>query len=273
MSRKQFPEPVEALILILAIFAGLIVLLFLYTLIFGVGLTPQAIQKETRYLYIFGGSLFLIVPVLYSMVFKYNLRRLFRLNPIPGRVVVLSLLTGIGLTVVGDELDRLINMIIPIPEWLLEQMQPLQAENNLDWALIITGAVVIAAVAEEALFRGFFQVTLERKGDATRAVLLSSITWTLIHMNPYWAIQIFVTGVVIGYLAWRTDSLLPAVIVHALNNLLAVLALNLIGKDESLGWYEWGDHVSPPVLIVGLVLLVLSLRQIGLIYRPPQKVD
>ncbi len=270
MSRKEFPEPVEALILILAIFAGIIVLLFIYTLLFGAGLATQAIQKETRYLYIFGGSLFLIVPWLYSFVFKYDIRRLFRLNPVPGTVIVLSLLVGIGLSVVGDELDRLINMVIPIPDWMLEQMRPLQAENSMDWFLILTGAVLVASVAEEALFRGFFQVTLERKGDATRAVLLSSITWTLIHMNPYWAIQIFVTGVIIGYLAWRTNSLLPAIIVHAFNNLLAVLALNLFGEGESLGWYEWGEHVSPPVFIVALVLLVWALRQIGLIYRPPQ---
>ena len=270
MSRKEFPEPVEALILILTIFAAIIVLLFIYTLAFGAGLTPQAIQKETRYLYIFGGSLFIIIPLLYSYILKYNIRQLFRFNSVPGRVIVLSLFVGIGLSVVGDELDRLINMVIPIPDWMLEQMRPLRAENNTDWFLIMLGAVLVASIAEEGLFRGFFQVTLERKGDATRAVLLSSITWTLIHMNPYWAIQIFVTGVVIGYLAWRTDSLLPAIIVHAFNNLLAVLALNIFEEGGSLGWYEWGEHVSPPVFIAALVLLVWALRQIGLIYRPPQ---
>ena len=40
----------------------------------------------------------------------------------------------------------------------------------------------------------------------------------VISTNPFWAVQIFIMGVIIGFLAWRTDSVIPGIIVHALNN-------------------------------------------------------
>jgi uncharacterized protein len=145
-------------------------------------------------------------------------------------------------------------------------MQPLLVENRLDWIVIISGAVIIASIAEEGLFRGFLQVTLEKKGDITRAVLLSAISWTLVHMNIYWSIQIFLMGILMGYLAWRTDSIVPAVIMHGLNNLLALLFLNY-DWEETLGWYTWKGHVHPLILFMAGGVLFWSVKQINQYYR------
>jgi len=266
MSKKSFPEPVEALVLILTIFGAIITLILVYSVFLGTNLDAEALEKDSRYIFIFGGILFLIIPIIYARSKKYDLHTLFRLNPVPGRIFWLSITTGLSISVLSDELDRLLNMIIPIPEWILEQMRPLQVESGMDWFLIILGAVIIASVSEEILFRGFFQVALEKKGDVTRAVLLSAISWTIIHMNPYWAIQIFITGVFIGYLAWRTDSIIPPILVHMVNNFLAVLFLNAY-TEESFGWYEWGEHVSPIVLIIAAALMTWSLREISYHYK------
>jgi membrane protease YdiL (CAAX protease family) len=266
MSKKSFPEPVEALLLILAILVGIVILTLFFSILIGINLEAQDFEKNARFIFIFGGSLFIIVPYTYSRIKKYEIRPLFRLNAVPAPIIFLSVLCGVSLSIVGDELDRLVNIIIPIPEWILEQMKPLQVESGLDWVLIITGAVIVASIAEEGLFRGFFQVTLEKKGDATRAVLLSAITWTIIHLNPYWAIQIFITGIIIGFLAWRTDSIIPSIIVHAVNNLLALLFLNF-NLEEVLSWYLWGGHVAPFVLVIAAGGLVWSLREINAVYQ------
>lgn len=266
MEKKNFPEPVEALTIILAVFAAIILSSLIFSAIFGMNINPPNIEKTLRYFFIFGGSLFLIVPLIYAMLRRYDLRTLFRLRPISLNIVGLSIVGGLSLSVLSDELDRLLSMVIPMPEWLLEQMRPLHVESPVDWLLVISGAVIIASISEEGLFRGFLQVTLEQKGDATRAVLLSAVTWTLIHMNPYWAIQIFVTGVVIGFLAWRSDSIFPAIIVHAINNLLAVLFLNL-KLEGVLGWYLWKEHVAPWTLAVAAALLVWSIRVFTTFYR------
>ncbi|MBD3224673.1 MAG: CPBP family intramembrane metalloprotease [Caldithrix sp.] len=267
MEHKRFPEPVEALLLILAALFGLLGLVILIGAVFGFDMSTPAFDQNMRYLFVFGGAVFLIVPYGYAKAKNYDTQTLFRFNKVPMPVVYLSLVVSLALTVVGDELDRLVNMVFPIPEWMLEQVQPLQAQGIGDWVLVILGAVVVAGIAEEALFRGFFQVTLEQKGDATRAVLLSSLGWTLIHMNPYWAIQIFIMGVFIGFLAWRTNSIIPAIIVHGTNNLIALFFLNF-HLDRWMSWYLWNDHVSPPVLVVAVGALYWALRHINQFYQP-----
>ena len=265
--RKQFPEPVEALLLVLAVFAASIGAIYILSVLNHSDLSkPQTIIENARYYYIFGGSLFLIIPFVYARLRRYPLRRVFRLNPVPARVLLLSLPVGIALTVLSDELDRLLGLLITIPQWVYDMMYPLKVETMSDWALILTGAVLIASVAEEVLFRGFLQVSLERKGDATRAVLLSALAWTLIHQNPYWAVEIFIMGVFIGFLAWRTNSIFPSVVVHALNNFIAVWILNR-NLEETMGWYEWNGHVSPLVLAVALFVLVWGLRGISAPYQ------
>ena len=116
------------------------------------------------------------------------------------------------------------------------------------------------------MFRGFLQVSLERRGDITRAVILSSISWTIIHINPYWAIQIFITGIILGFLAWRTNSVFPSIIVHATNNFVSLVAIN-IDLEGSLDWYQLGEHVSPIIIIIAAGVLIIAIRHISNLYQ------
>lgn len=262
---KQFPEPVEALIVVLASFFFLILMVIAVGAISGAE-EPAEMIENSRSIYIFGGLVFLLFPLVYARLKKYELVKIFRLNPVPASVLYLSLIYGLGLTLIGDELDRIVQLIFPAPEWLVEMLRPLQAQSALDWVQVLLGAVLIAAVAEELLFRGFLQISLEQKGDVTRAVILTSIAWTLIHQNPYWAVQIFIMGVLIGYVAWRTDSVWPTIIIHGLYNFLGVLFVN-VDVIKAFPFYEWRGHVNPILIILGLALLIFSIKKIDQVYR------
>lgn len=262
MNPRQFPEPLEALLLILITFGGVLIGGFVIMYLF---MDPESLAQASKLILIIGAIPLLVVPVVYARMRNYDLVSLFRLRPVSGEVLLYSLLIGVSIAVVGDELDRIVSIFLPIPDELLETLSAsLRAESALDWLLLILGAVIIASVAEELIFRGFFQVTLEMKGDITRAVMIASFTWTVTHMNIYWMIQIFLMGVIIGFLAWRTGSIIPAIIVHGINNFLALLFTNF-GPD--FDWFEMGSHVSPFILIPSLLVLILSLRQLTLMYQ------
>jgi len=262
MNQKQFPEPLEALLLILITFGtvliGGIVIMFLFW-------DPDSLAKASKAILIIGAIPLLAVPLIYAKLRNYDMVRLFRLRPVSGQVLLYSVLIGFSIAIVGDEIDRIVQIFLPMPPELLETLNAgLRAETTLDWILLILGAVIIAAVSEEMIFRGFFQVSLEMKGDITRAVMIASFTWTITHMNIYWMIQIFLMGVIIGFLAWRTGSILPPVIVHGINNFLALLFNNYA---DAFDWFEMGSHVSPFILIPSLLVLVLSIRQLTLMYQ------
>lgn len=257
----------EALLLLLGIFIGLFITTEILAALFNVSNTSsEESEKQIRYFFLIGSSLFFIIPYFYSRIRNYDTVSLFRLRTVPLSIIILSLIGGIALSILIDELDRIINMIIPMPEWMEEMMRPLEVESGFDWILAISGVVIAAGFAEESLFRGFIQVSLEKRGDITKAVLLSAATWALIHIVPYWVVQIFIIGVVFGYLSWRTGSIIPSAIMHAINNLIALFYVNL-NLQEKMPWYLWGDHVSPVLLVISAGAFYYTMRQIAFIYR------
>jgi hypothetical protein len=267
MNEKRYPDPLEALLILLSVFIGLLVVTELLRALFDLhSSNPETANKQLRYFFLFGTTLFFIIPFFYARMRNYDTRSLFRLRMVPLSVIILSLTGGLSLSVLIDEVDRLISMILPMPDWIDEMMQPLLVESTADWILAISGVVLAAGFAEESLFRGFIQVSLEKKGDVTRAVLFSAGTWALIHIVPYWAIQIFIIGVVFGYLSWRTGSIIPPAIMHAVYNLTALIYVNL-EVYEQMDWYFRGDHVAPVPLVIAAGVFYYSMRQIIFIYR------
>jgi membrane protease YdiL (CAAX protease family) len=263
---KKIPEPVEALIVLIVSF---FIIIFITLLIsFGSSLLPfsDSSEQNIELLYIILGIFFFIIPYIYTKKREYDIQLIFRFNPVSKDIILISTIIGITITIVGDELDRLVQILIPLPDWIVEQTKYLIADSTLDWILIISGAIIIAAFSEELLFRGFLQVSLEKKGDPNRAVILSSIAWTIIHMNPYWAIQIFIMGVIIGFLAWRTNSVIPCIIVHGMNNFIAVLFINF-QLDKKISWYLMGDHVSPVLLVISLYGLIWGIKMLTRMYK------
>jgi len=85
---------------------------------------------------------------------------------------------------------------------------------------IIVMSSIVAAVAEEAGFRGYMQAPLEKKYGATIAIVITSFIFTAIHLSHSWAPpiwpHIFFASVLLGILAYRAGSLIPGIIGHAI---------------------------------------------------------
>ena len=121
--------------------------------------------------------------------------------------------------------------------------------------------MVIAPIGEEMVFRGFLQRFLERSwGDITRAILISSLFFTLIHFNPYWAIQIYLMGLVLGYLSWLTKSIYPSILLHMSINGTSMLFIFLgESAEKSL---LWKGHINPILLLIGVLAAWYGLKKI-----------
>lgn len=110
-------------------------------------------------------------------------------------------------------------------------------------ALVAFAAVVAAPVAEEFLFRRVLQGWLEerlgashpRRGAAA-AVVLSSLAFGLAHLGQGLAfVPLFFFGLVVGYLARQTGSIVPGIILHALFNAVSVGLVLLQGASSVEG--------------------------------------
>ena len=80
-------------------------------------------------------------------------------------------------------------------------------------------------------------------------------------MNPYWFIQIYILGVVLGFLAWKTQSIIAPLILHGLNNSVALLFSFLDSENNNI--YIWNEHVAPWFLILALAGIIVGFKKIN----------
>lgn len=80
-------------------------------------------------------------------------------------------------------------------------------------------ACLIGPILEEIIFRGLLLKQLERFGAMT-AIIVSSVMFGMMHLNPMQFPGACLIGLVLGYLTVKTHSIYPAIIVHIVNNSL-----------------------------------------------------
>jgi|GEM_PF-180605 len=220
------------------------------------------------------GELFVILPsLLYILRKDLSMQSVYRLRSIRENTWLWCVVIGVSVSVLGDELDRLISLVFDPPEWLTQSMEFFRIDSGLDFIVLIGGVVVVAPITEELLFRGFLQTTLEhRERNVTRAILLTALAFAILHMNTWWVIQIYLFGLVLSYFSWRTQSVAPGMLAHMSINATSVFLGNLHLRDQ-LEWYELGGHVSPIWIAVSILGIYYGFRQLNAAYPLSSRVS
>ena len=95
----------------------------------------------------------------------------------------------------------------------------------------ILSIALLAPILEELLFRGAIQGQLQESGMRPwTAILVSSLIFGVVHMNPAQIPFAFLLGMMFGWLYYRTGSLLPGIVGHVLNNSIASINMLLYGN-------------------------------------------
>jgi membrane protease YdiL (CAAX protease family) len=87
--------------------------------------------------------------------------------------------------------------------------------------LLWFAVVVVTPFGEETLFRGFlFRGWLRSPRDAWPVIVITALLWALIHVQYDWYVisQVFVSGLLLGWIRWATGSTLLAILLHGLIN-------------------------------------------------------
>ncbi|OQR54967.1 CPBP family intramembrane glutamic endopeptidase [Bacillus sp. CDB3] len=100
-------------------------------------------------------------------------------------------------------------------------------QNNKSFyafCIAVIGAAVISPIYEEILYRGAFYMFFRERYGIWGGVLISSIIFTVVHIPTYNTLPVnFLSGVAFAWLYEKTNSILSAMIAHALFNFIAVL--------------------------------------------------
>ncbi len=125
----------------------------------------------------------------------------------------------VGLIAISDALLYVTGQPLVTP-FQLQSYSTAAAEGWL--APFLIAAVVVAPASEEIIFRGFlFRGWARSDRAAWPAIVVISVLWAALHVQYDWTgiLQIFVIGLFLGWMRWRSGSLLLTILLHALFNL------------------------------------------------------
>ena len=112
---------------------------------------------------------------------------------------------------------------------------------------------IFGPIAEEIGFRGILLGgLLKTRCRPWLAILISAIAFGLLHKFPMAFFGSIIFGIIVGWLYWRTGSIIPGIIMHIANNSLTAI--------DSTGW---NNTVFIIILIVSFLLLAFGLWWFG----------
>ena len=134
-----------------------------------------------------------------------------------------GILCLVGLIAIGDGLLYVSGRALVSP-FQLQSYTTAAAEGWLP--ALLAGAIIVAPAGEEILFRGFlFRGWARSDRWAWPAIVAISVLWAALHVQYDWAgvLQIFVIGLFLGWMRWRSGSTPLTFLLHALFNLEGTL--------------------------------------------------
>ena len=99
--------------------------------------------------------------------------------------------------------------------------------------LLLVAICVLIPIGEESLFRGFlFRGWLTSPRHAWPVILVTAALFAIIHVQYDWFLvaQVFVFGVLFGWMRWATGSTVLTMIMHGLVNLEGMVETMLTGS-------------------------------------------
>lgn len=127
-----------------------------------------------------------------------------------------------------------------------------------DWILIV-GAVILAPVFEEMLFRQYFLSGLLSRYKVKTAILINVLLFALIHFKPTQIWPAVFYGLLTCIVFYKTRSITNTMLLHAIANGTALVFATL--KSTSASFDQNYNQYALPIVLLSVVLLVVLVRK------------
>jgi len=228
--KHKYPGFKQGLILLLILFVLQILLAGIYGLLVSLtNVIPFEIEVKILEYFI----LFLMGPVFaigYTIKYACDKADISLEDTVgkiikPGMIYIYTTFLVIGLSIVMSEVDNFIMSYLP-EELAMEEIFIQLLDNNFFVVFISVG--IIAPILEEILFRGIILKGFLKNYTVWKAIIFSSLIFAVAHFNIRQGIVTFFMGVFLGWLYYKTKSLILPIYAHIINNSLAVFVFHFM---------------------------------------------
>jgi sodium transport system permease protein len=168
---------------------------------------------------------------------------------------------------VGLQVAKWVRELYPIQDEALSQLEKLGQlfeSTPHPWLLLVLLAA-LPAVCEELAFRGFVLSGLRHLGSKSWAIGLTAVFFGIAHGIIQQSIVAAAVGMVIGYIAVQTGSLVPCMLFHLTYNALMFTTVKMPQLAEMLPWWsKLYEQPQPGVIVYNWpVVAVCALLSVG----------
>jgi len=136
-------------------------------------------------------------------------------------VIICTIALSVGLEGVSD--------LIPMPVSVQKLFERVFTKDIFSLITLI----IAAPILEEILCRGIVLKGLLKNYSPNKAILISAIFFSVLHLNPWQALPAFCGGLFLGWVFYKTRSIIPGILIHATVNSTAALFLFLPKHQQS----------------------------------------
>lgn len=195
------------------------------------------------------------------LLFWKDVRLGFRsLVEVPGKMLWVCIPMVLSAMFVLNVFNEWLNL----PNWNVNMFKDMSGSV---WGVL--SIVVGAPVVEEFLFRGGVMNSLHKAGYSSWVVIVvSAVIFGLAHLNPAQMPFSFLLGLLLGWLYYRTGSLIPGILCHFINNSLGVQILRSDYADATMIELSGGMMPLLGGIVVAVIVFGVSLFYARRFLRP-----
>ena len=211
----------------------------------------------THFLSIFAPSFLMII------IMKKDIKNLYFLNtPVNIRFFFWGILLWIGAILLSGIYTYFAVKFMPTDE-LIESFDYIFSQTTLTQQIIIMA--VVPAVIEELFFRGVILSSLMKKTNIIMAILISSLLFSLMHFSLIKIFPTFILGAVFAFVVYKTNSIIPAMVLHFGNNSISIIAQHALPNIDVEPLLTMSGELN--FKYIGLIFVIILIKEGKIIYE------
>ena len=151
-------------------------------------------------------------------------------------------------SVIPSELKKIYNSVMRDTMMAQISLTKNYSKTIFEFLQITFFIAIIPAICEEILFRGYLMQNILVRNSPRIAIIFSALIFSIIHFNICGFLPIFFIGLYLGMLVYITNSIIPAMLLHFLNNFLVIISVNF---GTSINYQQ-----STPIWLAFLLLIL-----------------
>ena len=180
----------------------------------------------------------------------------------PWIVLTWSVLLALGSIIPSERLVEVLQM--EMPEQMMKTFEEVMKKPI---GYVVIG--ILAPFAEEVVFRGAILRKLLGMMDEKRhwvAIVLSALVFGLVHLNVPQGIHAFLIGLLLGWMYYRTRSILPGILFHWVNNSVAFIMFHIMPQmadGKLIDLFHGNERMVTLSVIFSFFILIPSIYQLN----------